>query len=308
MWTELQAELQRQGWQARLVPTAHLPELRREIAARLDGGELSGEFHAERLSWFRYQPDAFEEARSIIVLAIPRQQGRITFRHDGRAYTATIPPTYAQETETTMHACAWLTEHLASGGFRATPTRLPLKLLAARSGLAEYGRNNITYVGGLGSFHQLAGFYTDLPAETDPWRPAQVMEACSSCHLCAWSCPSGAILEDRFLLDAERCLVYLNERIEPFPRWLKPEWHTCPIGCMECQSCCPEDQDATNRVEELGEFTEAETGLLLRAAPLEEPEPELERKLRRAGLFDYREVLGRNLEALFESQRRRGLA
>ena len=52
----------------------------------------------------------------------------------------------------------------------------------------------------------------------------------------------------------------------------------------------------------------AETGLLLRAAPLEEPEPELERKLRRTGLFDYREVLGRNLEALFESQRRRGLA
>lgn len=307
MWTELQNRLREHEWESRLVSVSHLPELRREITERLESGELSGEFHTERLSWFRYHPDAFTDAQSVIVVALPRPQGKVLFRHEGRGYTAIIPPTYAEESEMASRACARLTEILAPLGHRAAPTRLPLKLLAARSGLAEYGRNNITYVPGLGSFHQLVAFYSDLPPEPDQWQPAQVMEACSTCHLCAWSCPTGAILEDRFLLDAERCLVYLNERLEPFPLWLMPQWHTCPIGCMECQSCCPEDQEARRRTEDLGAFEEEETRLLLRGAVDEELEPATREKLRRSGLLDYIEVLPRNLGALLESMRLRGV-
>jgi epoxyqueuosine reductase len=36
---------------------------------------------------------------------------------------------------------------------------LPLKSLAVRSGLAAYGRNNVCYVPGMGSFLELVGLY-----------------------------------------------------------------------------------------------------------------------------------------------------
>jgi epoxyqueuosine reductase len=38
-----------------------------------------------------------------------------------------------------------------------------LKRLAVRSGLARYGRNNVTYVEGMGSFLELSASLTDMP-------------------------------------------------------------------------------------------------------------------------------------------------
>jgi epoxyqueuosine reductase len=305
MWDDLRNRIESFGWRACLVSVSHLPELRREIAERLESGELSGEFHTERLAWFHYHADGLESACSIIVVAIPRPQARVRFHHEERSFPAVIPPTYAEERELAADACARLTELLAVSGHKVVPTRLPLKLLAVRSGLAEYGRNNITYVRGFGSFHQLAAFYSDLPPQADTWQPARVMDACSVCQLCAWSCPTGAILEDRFLIAAERCLVFLNERLEPFPKWVKTEWHTCPIGCLECQNCCPEDVTALERVEDLGEFDEAETRALLHGISEDDLDPVLREKLRRTGLLDYLQTMPRNLSALFASMRLR---
>ena len=44
---------------------------------------------------------------------------------------------------------------------------LPMKLLAVRSGLAKYGKNNICYINGIGSFTRLEAFYTDYAFLTD---------------------------------------------------------------------------------------------------------------------------------------------
>ncbi len=306
MWDELHSRLRARGWHARLIAIEHLRQMQREIEERVESGELTPEFHAERLGWFRYSPPpTLPRARSIVVVAVPRPQTAVTFHPGGRTVNAVVPPTYALEHETGEEVGRYLADLLHPAAYRTAPTRLPLKLLAAHSGLAEYGRNNITYVEATGSFHQLVAFYAELPAEPDHWQAPRVMDACASCDLCAWACPTTAIVEDRFLIDARRCLVYMNEGTEPFPSWLKPEWHTCPVGCLECQVTCPVNQEYLRRVEPDGEFDEAETEVLLHGVRRDELAPTLAEKLRISGLLDYLEVMPRNLAALFEADRRR---
>jgi epoxyqueuosine reductase len=181
---------------------------------------------------------------------------------------------------------------------------LPKKLLAVRSGLATYGRNNITYVPGMGSFYRLAAFYSDLPCQKDSWREAQMMAACENCSACLRNCPTGAISADRFLLHAERCIVYHNEQPGdvPFPRWMDPSWHNCLIGCMRCQNVCPQDKELWQWVEEGAEFSEQETALLLEGGPLEQLPAATMEKLEHADLARHAGPLPRNLSVLLSQQ------
>ena len=127
---------------------------------------------------------------------------------------------------------AILAEVLESGGYRAAKAVLPKKLLAVRSGLAAYGKNNITYVPGMGSFHGLVAVFSDLPAPEGTWRDAEMMEACHKCAACRRHCPTGAIDADRFLLRAERCLTFHNEKPVdvPFPGWIDAAWQAGEPG------------------------------------------------------------------------------
>jgi epoxyqueuosine reductase len=77
---------------------------------------------------------------------------------------------------------------------------LPQKRLAVRTGLAEYGRNNICYAEDFGSLLQIAAFVTDKPCGEYTWREVKNMDTCDSCGACVKSCPTGAILPNRFLL------------------------------------------------------------------------------------------------------------
>ena len=85
-------------------------------------------------------------------------------------------------------------------------TSLPIKRLAVLSGLAEYGRNNITSVRGIGSWVQYTVFLTDAPFDDSKWREQPVMAAeCEECDICAKVCPKGAISNERFLIYREKC-------------------------------------------------------------------------------------------------------
>jgi ferredoxin len=95
-------------------------------------------------------------------------------------------------------------------------TGLPLKRIAVQSGLAEYGRNNITYVSGMGSRLQLESFLTDMPCEATDWREPVTASMCENCTLCLDNCPTGAQRKDRFLLDSLKCRK-----------------------CGACSACCP---------------------------------------------------------------------
>jgi epoxyqueuosine reductase len=195
-----------------------------------------------------------------------------------------------------------IAEEVGKAGYRIATPLLPLKLLAVRSGLAEYGRNNITYVSGMGSFMRLTAVYSDMPCEEDQWQEVHVMERCETCDLCSKACPTGAISPERFLLRAEKCLTYHNEKKGdvPFPDWIKPSWHNCLIGCIRCQAACPENKPFLQWVGETAEFTEKETQFLLGGVSRDKVPASTIKKLQRLSLTDYFDELPRNLRVLLK--------
>jgi epoxyqueuosine reductase len=296
-------ELERAGYRARIVSADRLADLRENIEAGRRAGLYDEDLYREYLGGFVYGPPAdLPGARSIIVIATPQRHVSFTFARDGGKLTAVVPATYLHSRETDRKAQETLAGLLAPAGYRVAPTILPKKLLAVRSGLAAYGRNNVTYVPGLGSFHRLSAFFSDMPCDGDEWHEPAMMGRCDKCSLCYTMCPTGAIEPDRFLLHAERCIVFHNEKpwTVSFPSWLDPSWHNCLVGCLLCQSKCPENRDLAGVCQEGATFSPDETELLLSGMPLDRLPAPLAKKLEEYDLASMLEVFPRNLKALFE--------
>ena len=306
--TELYAQLEERGLRGRVVPIGHLRDLQAEIEGRRGRGEFDSEFYQERLAFFSFEPPPkLPGATSLVVVSVPRPKTRVSFTWQGRTLTTVLPPTYLRFREVARETRDWLAGWLSPRGYQLVKATVPQKLSVVCSGLAEYGRNNITYVPGMGSFQQPVTWFSDLPpAEPDTWRAPRMMERCETCHACRLKCPTGAIGEDRFLLHAERCLTYHNERSgeHPFPSWIPAEAHSSVMGCMICQQYCPEDKPFLGWFEGDAEFDEQETALLLGGAKPEQVPPETRAKLERLELWDSLDALPRNLGALFNRPNR----
>ena len=295
---EVLKELANQGYQGRIVSVQHLKELEEGIESHRRGGEFDEEFDRTRLSSFRYShPDTISKSQSLIIVAVPRPQTAAVFTWQGRNVPLIVPPTYTDYRKIAQRVLDLLTETLESFGYKVALSLLPLKSLAVRSGLAAYGRNNICYVSGMGSFLELVGLYSDLPCHDDTWQEARMMEACRKCRACLNHCPTGAITEERFLLRAERCLSFHNEKPSdiPFASWINPSWHNCLVGCMLCQRACPEDKKFWSWTEGEEEFSEEETDLLLKGGPRDKLAKETIDKLERLDILDDLGLLPRNL-------------
>ncbi len=290
-------------YEGRIVSIQHLDEMRDEIEERLRQGLLDKEFYKERLDWFDFDPpDTLPETESLIVVAVPRPQSQAIFTWHEKIQPLILPPTYVAYEKTRKQVEELLAGFLAGKGYSVARTRLPLKLLAVRSGLARYGRNNISYVSGMGSFLQLGAVYSDMPCEQDNWQKARMMKSCQNCYACRKACPTQAISSDRFLLHAERCIVFHNERPSkvPFPAWINPNWHNCLIGCLHCQRVCPQNKDFLQWIEGKEEFSEEETALLLEETALDRLPMETQEKMKRLNLTDYADSLSRNLKVFFK--------
>jgi epoxyqueuosine reductase len=301
--------LDAEGCTARLVPVERLADLREAIEDRHRKREFDEGFYQERLAGFTYElPSAVADARSLFVVAVPQAKVRVTFTWKGRPVETIVPPTYLHWQETDRRIEGIAREVLEPFGFCVAQIPLPKKTLAVGSGLARYGRNNITYVPGLGSFHRLVALASDLPSEEGAWLGLEAMEHCGHCSACLRACPTGAIGEDRFLLHAERCLTFWNEKPPdvPFPSWIAPSWHNALVGCLACQRACPENRDVFSRVEEGPSFDEEATALFLKGICAAELASETVAKLKQADLVDFLDVLPRNLGALVDQRETKG--
>jgi epoxyqueuosine reductase len=295
--------LEERGYQERAVSIEHLYELQDELETRYKEGQLGETFFREYLGDFVFSlPESLPEARSLIVVAVPDPQIRFTFTWNGKQVPLIVPPTYLHWQRADQQVEDTLAETLEPEGYRVAKAVLPKKLLAVRSGLAAYGKNNVTYVPGMGSFHRLVVFYSDLPCQQDDWQESKMMKRCQSCAACLRNCPSGAITPERFLLRAERCITLHNEkpRDVPFPAWLDPSWHNCLVGCLYCQSICPENKDFLAWVEDGAKFSAKESALLMEGVPVEQLSPETLAKLEQSDLIDLLDVLPRNLKVLLQ--------
>ena len=297
--------LRQQGYQARMISVEHLPLLQKQIEEQRNQKLLDPQFFQERLSWVRFEvPESLPKAKSIIAAAVPRPQTRAVFTWNGVRRPLILPPTYTAYGIIMKQVQDLLTQLLGEKGYTVAKTALPLKLLSVRSGLVQYGRNNITYAPGMGSFLQLAAYYSDMPCEEDSWQEPTMMQACEKCDLCRRACPTRAIPSDRFLLRAELCISYHNEKKGdiPFPSWMDPSWHNCIEGCMRCQRACPVDKQFLNWVEDEVEFSEEETAMLLEGRPREKLPEETVGKLTHLDILDDVGILPRNLGVFFKKK------
>jgi epoxyqueuosine reductase len=282
----------------RLVPFKHVEEMEKEIDSRLKEGLLDPVLHRVYfISTFK-MPEGMPQPKSVAVVAAPQPALRLTFRKGDKPIKVAVPPTYFDAAEVDSLAVRELKK--AYGEKRNfVRAYLPLKLLACRAGLAFYGRNNIAYVPGRGSFCRLTAFYTDVEPGDYIWQEPKVLPDCEGCRLCIDACPAKVMGGGRFMAKAERCLTYLNEKPPevPFPDWVMPPWHNALIGCMICQRVCPANREVIGWVEDRGEFSEDETDYLLKGDFSDKAKAgKVEEKLKRAGL----DLSGfpRNLKAL----------
>jgi epoxyqueuosine reductase len=260
-------------------------------------GLFNEEFYQKRLTYFEFrQPENLPQAKTLIIVSIPQPQIKETFIFHGEPHNVIVPPTYAYNEDTQVLEI--LSSVLRPHGYGVVRSKLPLKSLAVHSGLGSYGRNNICYVPGLGSFHRLAAFYTDFEAHEDNWQDFRIMERCSRCQACLRSCPTGAINEERFLVHAERCITFRNERPTKFPTWLDKSWHNCLVGCLRCQKVCPENAPFVNWIVGDKVFSEEETTIILKGIAEDRLPVETLRKIERLNLSGAMDILPRNLGVL----------
>ena len=295
----LHENLETQGYRAKIVSIERVKELQKEIMNRHQKGLLDQDIYDEYLASFDFEcQNKLANARSLIIISIPQPQVRIMFEREGKSYPVIIPPTYYFSAD--AQVADVLEVHLEQQGYKPQKVRLPQKLLAVRSGLAQYGKNNITYVKESGSFYRPVVFISDFPCEADSWGETTVIGQCEKCSACMKACPTKAIGSDRFQLHAERCLTFHNERSVTFPQWLSPAWHNCLVGCMICQKVCPANKDVVKWIEAGATFNHEETDLILNGVSEERLFRETSEKLKKLGMMEYYDVLGRNLKALIE--------
>lgn len=306
MTETLQSWSAQRGYRVAWGPSSIVENARKAIAARKAASEIEGAFYQGQLNPI-IAAEAEPSERTVIVVAKPRAAHLIHFEVDGGSFEGLFPPTYFRYRALFEEVRLDLVDNVFHGS-RIEFLAAPLKAIASRVGLVKYGRNNICYADGLGSYIQLCGYVTDaaLPQTNAAECAESLLPECDNCGICTSVCPTGAIAEERVLLRAERCLTFLNENPGNWPEWLSSRAHNALLGCLECQQACPANPELP--IEDTGvSFSAAETRLLLseEAAADDRANTGIRSKLAWLGQPYSEPVLGRNLRALLRSKNRR---
>ena len=237
--------------------------------------------------------------RSIIIVASKSSLAEVIFNHNGKRIPLQLPPGYVHYISKPAFIEDNLTKTLSPHGYHVKRIeRLPLKILAVRSGLCVYGRNNICFREDMGSFLGLFAYLSDIPCESGEWHPLRRMDSCETCRICERNCPTGAIKEEKVIISSDRCLTRFSYNRNELPDGMElPDYL---YGCMKCQECCPHNHRYLGNVIESEEFTEEETRILLQGTPFESLTKELGQKLRTTGMQCWFGALQCNLGPLLD--------
>lgn len=292
------------GDRVQFIDVKHLEDLKKVLDEFKNTEDLNG-FQ----NWIvndLYQlniPELPFEPKSILILALHHPMyANVIVKHNGISY----------KTRTTVRSDfsggrKYVQDTLASNGYHLEEQHtLPLKRLAVQSGLAVYGRNNVTYIKGLGSNFSYLGFFTDVPCKEDTWSTMMTAKRCETCKACLNVCPTKAIREDRFLIDNSICLSCMNESAGEFPTWLSNEVHHTLYDCLRCQEYCPlnrkEEMDKPEEEIETIVLSQEFTAMLLEGKKREEFSNEMIELGNHIGLFDWFEAIPRNLRAIMREE------
>lgn len=294
-----------------LAPICLLDDLAKSLETSRPQGP-AGDFIKEH--YLNYNLGHPEDFHSILVISYPQPHANVTVAFGDSAYTATIPSGYYGH-QRAAEIVATIQEALTGDGLRAKRAYLPLKLLGARTGLTQYGKNNISYVADHGSQHRLLAFYTDLRLDTtsnaspDPISNAAPdpsshnMALCKDCGLCAAACPYQAIPQDDFLLNTNRCLSFYMDLIDPLPEWVAQAPVQSLLGCNHCQSNCPVNQEGeSSEVVHLGHIDSSSTADILSCEDYQSLSPETLAQTQFLDFSDWYPLFRRNFTRFIEDQ------
>lgn len=299
-------ELEKYGYKAGFVAVESLTIIKQDIQELYSTGKINESLYGRYLSGFNFElPLEMQDAASIITVAVPKPLVIAEFGYKNRIIPAAIPNIYPNYEKTYSDIAEILFSISPVKGYKFFKTSLPEKLLASKSGMVFYGKNNIGYIPGLGSFFQLVSFFTNIKCSNDGYQEQKMLERCSTCTACVKLCPTHAITEKRFLINADKCLTFFNENPGIFPDWINSGFHNSLIGCMICQKVCPENKKAVNRIEISAYFDDEETYRILKANQIKELPELIIKKIEALELnepnFGFDEFR-RNLKALIERE------
>lgn len=118
---------------------------------------------------------------------------------------------------------------------------------AKRSGIGWVGKNTLLINPKKGSKFFLAELIIDLNLEYD----MPLKDYCGTCTKCIDACPTDAITEEGYILDARKCISYLTiELKENIPDSFSNKMENWMFGCDICQDVCPWNRFSTPHTEQ----------------------------------------------------------
>jgi len=293
----------------RTLPVSHFPALQQEFQRAVTSAGLSRHqaFREDIANLSFTLPGDFQSARSVVVVAAFAKTMYATFRQNGQAYRIMVPPQYYNDALDAASLRSIVQKDIIKEPGRRVvdvTERVPLKLLAARSGLGRYGRNNLIFVDGMGSFNLLYAYLTDQVFSGNTWTELTILDACRRCDHCDRICPTYCIPRNTFVIDIDKCITLHNEHAGVFPNWILPSMHHALMGCMRCQVPCRVNDSFSEVTGDLGEVSEEDTRKILQGNADDALLTSLQQKLRLPSTVASRAtvpVLARNLRALIRA-------
>jgi epoxyqueuosine reductase len=286
----------------RVVPVERLEDLRRDIEQlRRDTG--LNKFQNMITGTYTFNvPELPFTVRSIIVAAIPHfSYADAVFHLNGKEYK--VYSAFVKMYDTS-DMDIYIDSVLAELGRHSVVVPMmpgfPQRLLGAKCGLAVYGRNNITYIDGLGSYFGYATYYSDVLPDCEVWHDTTpVAKTCETCGACIKNCKTGAITRDRFLIDTDKCYSGMSTRPGDFPPVPNCAHHSI-VRCMKCQYGCPMNAQANLRTYPAVSFDEAETAHILSGVGYDNVSVSLRERAVIFGFDKFNAVVPRNLKICFD--------
>ncbi len=242
------------------------------------------------------------DIKSIIIVASPSPFFEVTFNYNGKETPLMLPPGCGDWIKKQNHIEKYLNDFLNPLDLHAKITfNMPQKILTVRSGLGIYGKNNVCYIDGMGSFFTIETFYSNIICADSTWHEIKRMDTCETCEICINNCPTKAITNENNIIRAGRCIVRYNEQVGEFPDWIEPTFHNCIVACIKCQYHCPNNKTYIKNYAEPVSFTEDETNDILKGKPIEELCDTTQKKLFAIDAQEYYRNLPRNLKVLFNN-------
>jgi len=203
------------GYGLAVADSAVVGSVRRKLEDRRASGLIDAAFFEEYLAKFRYlEGSSIKGPKWVIMVTVPSPTSVLSFKLAGRTIDALIPPTYVRYNAIFQVVLDDMTRNALGGHIEAEILKAPLKSLAVHMGLVSYGRNNISYAAGLGSYYQLCAYLVGTrerlaKGSHKAGEPETRLDRCPTCTACVKACPTGAIREDRVLISYERCFTLL---------------------------------------------------------------------------------------------------